>query len=56
LRRLDEWDRDGGLETAAAGTMQPADSRRRVVESAVWHEPHHLSLCDANLRRQFVEW
>jgi len=56
LRRLDEWDRDGGLEAPAAGTMQPAESRRRVVESAVWHEPHHLSLCDANLRRQFVEW
>jgi hypothetical protein len=36
--------------------MQPAESRRRVVDSAVWHEAHHLSLCDGNLRRQLVEW
>jgi hypothetical protein len=56
LRRLDEWAADGGLERPAAGTMQPAESRRRVVDSAVWHEAHHLSLCDGNLRRQLVEW
>lgn len=27
---------------------------RELLESIVWHEPHHLNTCNENLRRQYV--
>ncbi len=35
---------------AAPGTM----SRRQAIDAAVWHEPHHLNLCNEALRRLWV--
>jgi hypothetical protein len=54
LARLDAWAADG-LGKLAVETAQPDHTRRQVIDAAVWHEPHHLSLCNEALRRLWVE-
>lgn len=52
--RLDAWVA-GDLGAPAVETAQPELTRRQVIDAAVWHEPHHLNLCDEVLRRLWVE-
>jgi len=54
VERFTAW-AAGDLGEPARETAQPGLSRRRVIDAAVWHEPHHLNLCDEVLRRLWVE-
>jgi hypothetical protein len=54
FERLDAWAADD-LAAFATETAQPDHTRRQVIDAAVWHEPHHLNLCDEVLRRLWVE-
>ena len=53
LARLEGWGAEG-LDRPAAGA-ESAMTRRQVVDAAVWHEPHHLNLCNEVLRRLWFE-
>ncbi len=55
LARLAEWETGVDLDASSRRALQTGLTRRQLVESAIWHEAHHLTLCYENLSRQFLE-
>lgn len=55
LLRLAGQCHDGMLDTVPPDLDAGGMSYRDLLEAAAWHEPHHLVLCNENLRQQFVE-
>jgi hypothetical protein len=54
LRRTAEWD-ESRLDAVPPGFPTGGETYGQLLESIAWHEPHHLAICNENLRAQFIE-
>ena len=54
LGLAEDWN-ETMLDTAPPDLPPDGMTYRDLLESAAWHEPHHLAICNENLRAQFIE-
>jgi hypothetical protein len=52
VERVAHWS-EADLDGRPDGTTMPEMTRRQLLDSAVWHEPHHLTVCYDILARHF---